>query len=233
LTTSPGTNTSYRDKADAAGIITTEKGKKIKRGPTSLHIDLGLWQEVRIMAVLKGKSVTDYVEDALRRKIDADNLEAGRQGYHVGQGGMYIPPPPTPQKGTSPPPPTPQQPAPDKTVITYFIPGKFSFPTTKEKLVQYLEKFQKTGAKFDEKLALARRLPDDGREYNIEDLTSKLTRVARYKEGIIITDGKTGKPLKVVGVIVETELHRHSAAELNEMLKALEEKERQQTTVKH
>jgi hypothetical protein len=96
LAKSSGTNTSYKDKADAAGIITTEKGKKIKRGPTSLHIDLGLWQEVRIMAVLKGKSVTDYVEDALRRKIDADNLEAGKQGYHVGQGGMYIPPPPSP-----------------------------------------------------------------------------------------------------------------------------------------
>jgi Protein of unknown function (DUF2795) len=75
-------------------IIITETGKRIKRGPTSLHIDLGLWQEVRIMAVLKGLSVTDYVEDALRRKIDADNLEVGKQGYQVGQGGTYIPPPP-------------------------------------------------------------------------------------------------------------------------------------------
>jgi hypothetical protein len=60
------------------------------------------------MAVLKGMSVTDYVEDALRRKIDADNLEAGRQGYKVGQGGMYIPPPPA---SPAAPQTVPQQPA--------------------------------------------------------------------------------------------------------------------------
>jgi hypothetical protein len=47
------------------------------------------------MAVLKGKSVTDYVERALRKQIDEDNREAGRQGYKIGQGGMYIPPPPS------------------------------------------------------------------------------------------------------------------------------------------
>ena len=76
----------------------TEKGRRIKRGPTSLYMDIGLWQEVKIMAVLKGKSVTDYVERALRKQIDEDNREVGRQGYKVGQGGMYIPPAPAPEE---------------------------------------------------------------------------------------------------------------------------------------
>lgn len=75
-------------------IIITEKGKRIKRGPTSLHIDLGLWQEVKVMCALRNASVTDYVERALRKQIDEDNREVGKQGYKVGQGGTYIPPPP-------------------------------------------------------------------------------------------------------------------------------------------
>jgi hypothetical protein len=72
------------------------RNKKGFREPTSLHVDPKLWQEVRVMAVLKNVSVTEYFEDALRRKIDADNLEVGGQGYRVGQGGMYIPPPSAP-----------------------------------------------------------------------------------------------------------------------------------------
>src|SRR5829696_4653395 len=72
-----------------------KRNKKGKREPTSLHVDPVLWQEVRVMAVLKNVSLADYFEDALRRKIDADNLEAGRQGYKIGQGGMYIPPRPS------------------------------------------------------------------------------------------------------------------------------------------
>jgi Protein of unknown function (DUF2795) len=82
--------------SDTSGNIRSEtksRNKKGHREPTSLHVDPNLWQEVRVMAVLKGVSVTEYFEDALRRKIDADNREAGK-GYRVGQGGMYIPPPP-------------------------------------------------------------------------------------------------------------------------------------------
>src|SRR5215211_1263553 len=80
-------------------IVKTEskvkpRNKKGFREPTSLHVDPKLWQEVRIMSVLKNVSVTEYFERALRKQIDEDNREAGRQGYQVGHGGMYIPPPP-------------------------------------------------------------------------------------------------------------------------------------------
>jgi hypothetical protein len=84
----------------SANTIKTETKPRNKKGfrePTSLHVDPKLWQEVRIMAVLKNVSVTEYFEDALRRKLDIDNLEIGRQGYQVGHGGMYIPPPPASQ----------------------------------------------------------------------------------------------------------------------------------------
>jgi hypothetical protein len=142
-----------------------KRNKKGKREPTSLHVDPALWQEVRVMAVLKNVSLADYFEDALRRKIDADNLEAGRQGYKIGQGGMYIPPPPSaaPAPTQQPQPqaqieesPQPQQHYKKGDQIDFGKPimapirngqveinltlPELSFPTDKEKIRQSLKK---------------------------------------------------------------------------------------------
>jgi hypothetical protein len=73
------------------------KNKKGKREPTSLHVDPELWQEVRVMAVLKNKSVTQYFEESLRQKLDEDSKNVK---FPVGHGGVYIPPPPQQQTQT-------------------------------------------------------------------------------------------------------------------------------------
>ena len=128
-------------------IVKTEskvkpRNKKGFREPTSLHVDPKLWQEVRIMSVLKNVSVTEYFERALRKQIDEDNREAGRQGYQVGHGGMYIPPPPMPsqqqqqpqqpQESTVDPYPNPEY---QPILLNIYMP-KTKYPTTKNEILE-------------------------------------------------------------------------------------------------
>jgi hypothetical protein len=44
----------------------------VKRDPTSLNIDSELWREVKKMAIDKGVTATEYLEQALREKLSKD-----------------------------------------------------------------------------------------------------------------------------------------------------------------
>jgi len=44
----------------------------VKRDPTSLNIDSELWHEVKNMAIDKGVTATEYLEQALREKLSKD-----------------------------------------------------------------------------------------------------------------------------------------------------------------
>jgi hypothetical protein len=53
-------------------IVETEL--TIKRDPTSLNIDSELWREVKKMAIDKGVTATEYLEQALREKLAKDKV---------------------------------------------------------------------------------------------------------------------------------------------------------------
>jgi hypothetical protein len=180
--------------------VVKPRNRKGKREPTSLHVDPSLWQEVRVMAVLKGVSVTEYFEDALRRKIDADNLEAGREGYKVGHGGMYIPPPPAtqPQDQKQQSQPHEQKPdlfSSDNAKIDYqgydqfcaevWLPG-LKFPTNTKELVKFhwdnieksfdkrpLYKFKEKFANLNKEYRNKEELEEDLRMIHDKDRLSK------------------------------------------------------------
>lgn len=143
------------------------KSKKGKREPTSLHVDPELWQEVRVMAVLRNKSVTQYFEEALRAKLDIDSRDGK---YPVGHGGMYIPPPPSSSPRTTENQEQIQQPQPQNQqkellqehiqnqtlnqvyykivksplTITLNLPG-IKFPVNRNEIMKYAEKANAEG----------------------------------------------------------------------------------------
>jgi Protein of unknown function (DUF2795) len=165
------------------------RNRKGFREPTSLHVDPKLWQEVRVMAVLKGVSLAEYFEDALRRKIDADNKEAGKEGYRVGQGGMYIPPPPQPKivakeikeelpQGYIPP---------EKALIFDLnLPG-IEFPATKKEIIECAKKATNTRSV----LNALNKIPD--RKYHDEEGDLRKRFVQALKEEFSSQKGKANE----------------------------------------
>jgi hypothetical protein len=93
----------------------------------------------------------------------------------------------------------------DEILYPFYLPG-FTFPTTKENLIQYFEKLQReSGRKYNIELAMTRHLPDDKREYNKSELEGELSRAARHKEKTTLTRVDSGKTMKMVGIVIETE----------------------------
>jgi hypothetical protein len=95
----------------------------------------------------------------------------------------------------------------DETIFPFYLPEPgFDFPTTKEKVIQHFEKLQReTGKKHNIELGIASGLSDDKREYSKSELEGELSKVARHKVKITLTEVSTGKIMKIVGVVIETE----------------------------
>jgi predicted transcriptional regulator len=55
----------------------------MKRQPTSLKVDPDLWQEVKIMAIKRKKTVSEYFEEALREKLTKDKLADEEHAPHL------------------------------------------------------------------------------------------------------------------------------------------------------
>jgi hypothetical protein len=102
----------------------------------------------------------------------------------------------------------------DETLFPFYVPG-FTFPTTKEKLIQYLDPQNESGKRGIE-LIFARGLPDDRREYNKEELTGELSRVARHKGETTTTEVSSGKTMKIAGITIITEPFPHHLAHVKE-----------------
>lgn len=41
----------------------------VKRGPTSVNIDLELWKEIKKLAIDEGETATEFLEKALRDRV--------------------------------------------------------------------------------------------------------------------------------------------------------------------
>jgi hypothetical protein len=41
----------------------------VKRGPTSVNIDLELWKEIKKLAIDEGETATEFLEQALRDRV--------------------------------------------------------------------------------------------------------------------------------------------------------------------
>ncbi len=46
------------------------KEKPVKRTPTSINVDEDLWREAKIAAINRRTTVTEIVEDALRKELN-------------------------------------------------------------------------------------------------------------------------------------------------------------------
>lgn len=42
----------------------------VKRGPTSINIDVELWKEIKKLAIDEGESATEFLEKALRDRVE-------------------------------------------------------------------------------------------------------------------------------------------------------------------
>jgi hypothetical protein len=203
------------------------RNRKGFREPTSLHVDPKLWQEVRVMAVLKGVSLAEYFEDALRRKIDADNKEAGKEGYRVGQGGMYIPPPPQPTQEKQ------KQKYSDifnKDTIDGLVEGEgelrlhmpgLEFPTNKNKLIQIAkehdENLEDYQIDIDSYLPIIEKLPDKNKKYNnVSELGEAIKEVVNANEELMSVAKETFEINKTVSCVIDT---RHAGKKQQERLK--------------
>jgi hypothetical protein len=47
----------------------------MERESRGVNIDLALWKRAEILAIDKGMSVTDFVEAAIKEKIDRENVQ--------------------------------------------------------------------------------------------------------------------------------------------------------------
>lgn len=192
--------------------------KMLKRGPTSLHVDVDLWQEVRVMAVLKNKSVTQYFEEALRQKLDEDSKDVK---FPVGHGGMYIPPPPAAQSQQPQSQELQEQNQPNifnednarpfskgEGEIVLYMPG-IKFSTNKNKLIRHVKERL---AKFEDdldgtSLSFLEKLPDGNKTYrNVTELEKDIMKVGNSNEELIKGFKGDYKEFKVSRCIIMTDL---------------------------
>lgn len=195
-----------------ANTATAAPKKKVKREPTSMHIDPGLLQEARIMAVLKNKSITHYFEEALRAKLDVD-YKGGK--YMVGHGGMYIPPPPSSSPSPSKPEQLKQSKIFDKDTIKSLAEGEgeihlwlpsLKFPTNKEKLMQIAKLYDAKLKDYQDSMShIIVKLPDTRKTYKDESqLEEEIVKICNTDKELI-EESKDFEIQKIVGCIIHKE----------------------------